>query len=188
MANPKVLKREQESPSPDAVLLFLKHAALEPSWKAADLAETLGIDNATAKQIAQELVLVGFAEPVPKKRETWRNTVSGNTVSGARSPRLTRATATEMLTDLADRAEAFNLDNERPARIDRIRVFGGVNTKHDRIQDVDLGVQVEPKLGREVKDADIQAALKALRGRSPALKTHPLTGWPQRMGREVWAR
>ena len=33
--------------------------------------------------------------------------------------------------------------------------FGGVNTKHDRIQDIDLGVQFESKSGREAKDADV---------------------------------
>jgi hypothetical protein len=175
-------------PSPETVLLFLKHAALEPGWTPTDVAETLGVDAATAKQIVDELTLVGYAEPASGKREEWRNTVSGNTVSGAKPPRLTQATATELLTDLADRVEAFNHDDERPVRIDRIRAFGGVNTKHERVQDVDLGVQLEPKLGRAVTDTDIEAALKAVRGRSPSLKTHALTGWPQRMGRVVWER
>lgn len=173
-------------PSSEAVLLFLKHAALESAWTAQDVANTLGIDLATATQVAEELALVGYAEPVPRKRDLWRNTRTGNTVSGARSPRLTRKTAEELLTGLADLAEAFNLDNEQPLRIERLVDFGGINTKHDRIQDIDLGVQLEPKLGRETTQADVDAALRALRGRSPSLKTHSLRGWPSRMGRVVW--
>jgi hypothetical protein len=175
-------------PSPEAVLLYLKHAALEPDWTPAYAAEALGIDRATAKQLAGELALVGYTEPVAGKPGTWRNTAAGNLVSGAKPARLTRAKAEELLTDVADRAEAFNLDDARPVRLSKIVAFGGVNTKHDRIQDIDLGVQVEPKLGREPKKSDVQEALKALRARSPSLKTHPLQGWPPRMGSTVWQR
>jgi Mn-dependent DtxR family transcriptional regulator len=61
-------------PSPEAVLLFLKHAALDQEWTPSDIASPLGIDSATAKQIAEELALLGYAEAVPRKRDTWRNT------------------------------------------------------------------------------------------------------------------
>ncbi len=150
------------------------------------MANILGIDLATATQIAEELVLVGYAEPVPRKRNTWRNTPTGNTVSGVRPARLTRKTAEEILTDLADRPEALNLDNQRPLRIEKLVAFGGINANHDRIQDIDLGVQLEPKLRREATLADVKAALKALRGHSPSLKTHFLQGWPSGMGHVVW--
>jgi hypothetical protein len=42
--------------------------------------------------------------------------------------------------------------------------------KHDCIQDIDLIVKLEPKPKREVTEADRRAALKALKGKSPALK------------------
>ena len=40
----------------------------------------------------------------------------------------------------------------------------------------------------DLTDADVSAALKALCGRSPSLKTHSLEGWPPRMGRVIWRR
>jgi hypothetical protein len=62
VAKPNASKQEPERapemvarPSPETVLLFLKHAALEPGWTPTDVAETLGVDAATAKQIVDEL-------------------------------------------------------------------------------------------------------------------------------------
>ncbi len=67
---------------PDALLLFLKQAALEPSWDAGTLAKALGTTQAQAKEIASQMAMLGYAEPVPRKLGTWRNTESGNTVAG----------------------------------------------------------------------------------------------------------
>ena len=70
--------------SPQAVILFLKQAALEREWTARDAASALGIDAATAKQVAEELALMGYVEPVLRKAETWRNTDVGNKVGEVR--------------------------------------------------------------------------------------------------------
>ena len=80
-------------PSSQAILLFLKHATFEQEWTAQYVASALGIDQTTAKQIAAELVLIGYAEPIPKNGDTRRYAPSGNFVAGVRSPRLTRKTA-----------------------------------------------------------------------------------------------
>ena len=77
-------------PSPEAVLLFLKHAALDQEWTPSDIASTLGIDGATVRQIAEQLALLGYAEAVPRKRDTWRNTTTGNVVAHVKPPRMTR--------------------------------------------------------------------------------------------------
>jgi hypothetical protein len=175
-------------PSPAAVMLFLKHAALEKEWTSADLAVALGIDRSIAKQIAEELTLLGYAELVPRKSDVLRNTLAGNTVAHAKPPRLTRAKADELLTDLTDRAAAFNLQREGTLRVASIVAFGGVNSKHEKIQDVDLGVQFEPKLGHQITDANTKDVMNILRGRSPSLKLHSLQGWPAQMGRVVWEK
>jgi hypothetical protein len=156
--------------SPQAVMLFLKQAAMEREWTPRNIASALGIDVATAKQVATELALVGYTEPVPRKPETWRNSEVGNKVAGVRPPRLTRAKAEELLTDIGDRAAEINLKDEYPVRIIKIGAFGGIMTKYDRIQDIDLIVKLEPKSNREVTEADRRTALTALKGRSPALK------------------
>jgi hypothetical protein len=156
--------------SPQAVMLFLKQAGLEREWTARNITNALGIGATTAKQVAAELALMGYAEPVPRKPETWRNTDVGDKVAGVRPPRLTREKAEELLADIGDRAAEINLKDQYPVRIIKIGAFGGVMTKHDRIQDIDLIVKLEPKPKREVTEPDRRAALKALRGKSPVLK------------------
>ena len=147
------------------------------------------MNHETGKQIAAELSLVGYAEPVPGKRETYRNTPAGNKVAGARHPRLTRKTAEEILADVADRAEKLNLDRDRPVSVEKIVAFGGITTLHARIQDVELGVYLAQKLGRTATDADRRVVLKLLKGRSAALKLYPLEGWLlRRPGRVVWEK
>ena len=73
------------------------------------------------------------------------------------------------MTDVNDHAAEINLKDENPVRITKIGAVGGIMTKHDRIQDIDLIVQLEPKPKREVTEADRRAALKTLKGKSAAL-------------------
>jgi hypothetical protein len=173
--------------SPEAILFFLKQAALDPEWTAADIAGALAINPDTAKEVAAELTLMGYADPIPGKEDAWRNTEAGNKVAGVRTPRLTRKTADDLLADVADRAVGVNLEDRYSVCITKIVAFGGITTKHDRIQDIDIGVQLEPKLGRTATESDEEAILKALKGSSPSLKTHPLKGWLLNIpGRLVW--
>ena len=109
-------KPSPSKPSPQAVLLFLKHAALDREWGTEEIRKTLGVDVGTAKEIASQFQLMGYSEPVPRKSGAWRNTKAGNLVAGVRPPRLTNAKAEELLTDLADRAEAYNLKADAPVR------------------------------------------------------------------------
>jgi len=88
---------------------------------------------------------MGYWEPVPRKPELWRNTKAGRLVSGVRPPRLTRAKAEELLIDLTDRVEAYNLKADAPVRILKIVAFGGITGKNEKIQDIDLGVQIDPR-------------------------------------------
>jgi hypothetical protein len=116
----------------------------------------------------------------------WRNTKTGNLVAGVRPPRLTRAKAEELLTDLTDRAETYNLKADAPVRLVKIIAFGGINGKHEKIQDIDLGVQIEAKGEGPISKAEQDAAFKEIRGRSAALKLHLLDGLLNLPGRVVW--
>jgi len=180
-------KASPSKPSPQAVLLFLKHAALDREWGTTDISKTLGVDANTAKEIASQFQLMGYSEPVRRKPGVWRNTKTGNLVAGVRPPRLTRAKAEELLTDLADRADAYNLKTDAPLRIVKIVAFGAINGKHEKIQDIDLGVQIEPRGEGPISKADQEAAFKEIRGRSAALKLHPVEdGLAKMPGRVVW--
>ena len=174
-------------PSPQSVLLFLKQAALEKDWNAGYVASTLGVDRKTANEVTSQLVLTGYAEPVPRKRDSWRNTEAGNSVAGVRQARLTRKKAEEVLAGVADRASEINLSDKYPARIRKIVAFGAITTDHERLQDIDLGVQLEAKSDEPVPPAVVQAMIKAVKGGSAALKLHLMEQGLQAMpGRVVW--
>jgi hypothetical protein len=49
--------------SPEAMVVFLKQAALEDQWTTAYLANALGMDGQTAKQLAAEMALTGYVDP-----------------------------------------------------------------------------------------------------------------------------
>jgi len=157
--------------SPEAMQVFLKQAALEKSWTAGDIGKALGLDGATAKRVAEAMALVGYVESVRGKKDAWCNTESGNRLAGVRPPRLTRAKAEELLSVLEDRAAQFAM-GDSPIRIQQIVAFGSILTDHDPIQDIDVGIKLEPTEHSVRHHVDQVAALKALKGRSPALKIH----------------
>ena len=158
--------------SPDAMVIFLKQAALENHWTVGYLAKALGVNPQTAKQVATEMALAGYVEAVRGKTETWRNAAAGNKLAGVRPPRLTRAKAEELLTDLEDRTTRFTMGDSRPVRIQQVVAFGSILTDHDPIQDIDIGIQLDRAEHNVRHHKDHLAAMKALKGRSPALKFH----------------
>ena len=174
---------------PDAMLIFLKQAALEDSWTAAYLAKALGLDHATARRAGTMIAFAGYAELVRGKAETWRNTESGNKLAGVRPPRLKRSKAEEFLADLEDRTAEYAMKGSAEGvRLQSIVALGSILTEHDPIQDIDIVVKLEqPKNGQAVPQADQLAAMKLLKGRSAALKLHV---WNQAMekmpARVVW--
>jgi hypothetical protein len=158
--------------SPEAMHLFLKQAALEDQWTTGYLAKALGIDGQTAKQLASEMALTGYVEAARGKKEMWRNAETGNRLAGARPPRLTRAKAEALLTDLKDRAAQFNLKESSIVRVKRVIALGGILTEHDPIQDIDIGVELDPAPKGQAQHAQEHEVLTALKGRSAALKLH----------------
>lgn len=151
--------------------MFLKQSALERDWDTGTLAKALGTTPAHAKEVASQMAMIGYIDAVPRKRDTWRNTDTGNTVAGVRAPRLTRQKADELLTDLADRASAFNLKNDSPLRIHKILVFDPISGMHDRVQDLDVLIEWDaPPASREEE----HRAIQEIKGRSAALKIRTL--------------
>jgi hypothetical protein len=146
--------------------LYLKHRALDKEWDTSASRRTLRVDANTTKEIASELQLMGYSVSVLRRSGSWRNTASGNVISGVRPPRLSRAKAEELLTDLADRAEAYNL-KAATVHIVKIVAFRATNG-------IDLGVRVEPRGEGPVSKYDGDAAFRELRGRSITLNLHPL--------------
>jgi hypothetical protein len=88
---------------------------------------------------------------------------------------------------MIDRAEAINVDDPYAARIQKIVAFGGITTKHDGIQDIDLAVEFEPRSGNKIDAAAKTIVLRKLKERSSSLKMHVLDRWVLTLpGRVVW--
>jgi hypothetical protein len=165
------------STSAGAVLAFLKQAALEPSWDLKYVSRALGVNAVRAREAVAQLAAAGYIAPASRRHDHWRTTEVGDTVSGAKAPRLARATADAAVDELKRRIDAFNAAEGWPLRVSQAIAFGGYTTTHDRIQDVDVGVVLEPKAGRHVTPNDRRVALRQLRGKGRALKLHRLEGW-----------
>jgi hypothetical protein len=175
--------------SPDAMVIFLTQAALENHWTIGYLGKALGLNPSTAKQVAAEMALAGYVEPVRGKKGTWRNTATGNKLAGARPARLTRAKAEELLTDLEDRAAQLSMkDSPEGLRLQSVVALGSILTEHDPLQDVDIGVKLGPaKEGQLPSHADQHEVMKLLKGRSAVLKFHPWSdGFDHMPARMIW--
>jgi hypothetical protein len=157
--------------SPEAMQVFLKQAALETNWTTDYLGRALSLNAPTAKRVVEEMPLAGYVDAVRGKKDLWRNTASGNSLARVRPPRLTRAKAEELLTDLEDRAAQLAMENS-PVRLQQVVAFGSILTEHDPIQNVDVGIQLDPAKHQVTYHDDQLAALKPLKARSSALKLH----------------
>ena len=153
------------------------------------------------KQVIAAMSAQGYIEPAGKPN-TWRNTPQGDIVAGAKPPRLKRTSGDKALEELLDHVPAINSDDTFLYRVARAVVFGGYLTDHDHIQDIDIGVELQPKhkpeeqrrliekriaeaeKGQEhfksfldeqhVAEKDVLAKLKA---RSRAINLHRLEDW-----------
>ena len=98
---------------------------------------------------------------------------------------MTRAKAEDLLTDLEDRAAQLAM---KDSRILKVVAIGSVLTDHDPIQDIDIGVQLEPtQEGQSLSHTDELELMKTLKGRSPAVKLHRWNNSFERMpSRVIW--
>ena len=166
-------------PAP-ALLSFLKQASLEPSWTPQYLVKALSLNAADSKQVIATLSAFGYIESAGQQN-TWRNTEQGNKMSGAKRPRLKRASADQFLSELIDRSKQLHGDDRRLFRVMQVIVFGDYLTDHDPIQDVDVAVELQPKHNPEAE----RNVLASLKGRSRGINLHRLEAWMQKRSHKV---
>jgi hypothetical protein len=151
---------------------FGRQSGAQVNMVTKNLEKALGLDRQTTRQVASQMALAGYIEPVSRKKETRHNTEAGNTLADTRPPRLTRVKAEGLLADLEDRAAEFNMRDSHGARIQQVVAFGSMLTEHDPIQEIDIGVQLTPLPGGQARRAQEMEVMMFLKGRSPALKLH----------------
>ena len=124
-------------------------------WTPEFVAERLGSSEAEAQRVIDELLLAGYIELDESfsGRVHWVNTLEGNALAQATAAKpVTRATAEKNVTAFLDRVRQVNEDEYFLYRVTRVVVFGSYLTDQNKLNDVDLGVELEPKYS----DRDVQ--------------------------------
>lgn len=164
-----------------ALLSFLKETRAITSWTARDLAKSLKIPPAAAKQALAILEMQGYVKPSGSAE--WITTQAGEIVSGSKLPRYSRETVERSLESFADHLRRVNEDASAEYKIAYAVAFGDFLSGRARVQAADVGIHLEPRNpeAHDLKSAAEQnrqeAFLKQLRGRTPLVNLHPFAPW-----------
>ena len=166
---------------PAAALSYLKDSRGQPGWSAPDLAKSLNVSTAVARQVIPFVQAQGYIEASGDGK--WLTTMAGDTVSGSKPPRFTAEAVEAVLSALADRIKAANQDANARFRITKAVAFGDFVVGRSRVQAADVGAQLssrEPasaEAGSAVEKAAESEFLRQLKGKSPMLNIRPYEGW-----------
>jgi hypothetical protein len=164
-----------------ALFSFLKETRGMTSWTARDLAKSLIISPAAAKQALAILGMQGYVKPTGSAE--WITTPAGEIVSGSKLPRYTRETVERSLESFADHLQRVNEDASAEYKIADAVAFGDFLSGRARVQAADVGIRLEPSNpgAHDLKSAAEQnrqeTFLKQLRGRTPLVNLHPFAPW-----------
>jgi hypothetical protein len=175
------LPPNQPSVSAEAALSFLKDTKGVVSLSLGDLAGTLKINAGEAEKVAALFEAQGYVAREGKSE--WMTTAAGESVSGAKLPRLSRESVEAALVGLKDRIAQANNDRHVLYRIDAAVAFGDFLLKdRPKVQAADVGVRLvsrepsaEPRSATSAKQE--QAFLKELRGKMPMVTLRPYSAW-----------
>jgi DNA-binding transcriptional regulator YhcF (GntR family) len=170
-------------PLPAAALLnFLKETRGATNWTSRDLAKSLKISPAAAKRALPILEMQGYVKPSGSK-DQWMTTPHGETVSGSKFPRYSRATVERSLASFADHLKRINQDSSAEYKIADAVAFGDFLSGRARVQAADVGIRLQPRnaTGHHPHFASErsrqEAFLKQLRGKTPLLNLQPYAEW-----------
>jgi len=117
-----------------------------------------------------------------RERPYWENTMKGNTLAMASSARpVKRSTAERVIDQFLDRVATVNGGERFAYRVQRVTVFGSYLTQADRLNDVDLLVDLASRktIAKEQEALEESARARAVQGgRRFGTYFEELT-WPQ---------
>jgi hypothetical protein len=163
-------------------LSFLKEVKGAVTWTDRDLAKSLNVNMAEAKEVLAVMELQGYVESAGTTKK-WRTTEQGDLVSGAKSPRFTREGVEQGLSTIRDRIQAVNQDTNAPYRVSEAVAFGDFLSERPRLQAADIGIRLVPrKSGANQTEtarehAAEEAFLKELRGKTASLHIQRYEEW-----------
>ena len=126
------------------MLSFLKETRGATSWTPRDLAKTLHLKPADARQAIAILEMQGYVKPSGSKGE-WMTTPQGEIVSGSKLPRYSRDTVERSLDSFAEHLTRVNEDSTAPYKIADAVAFGDFLSGRARVQAPDIGIRLAPR-------------------------------------------
>jgi hypothetical protein len=171
----------QAAPPPAAALSFLKETRGSPGWRAQDVAKSLNVSVAVARQVIPFLQAQGYIEA--SGGGGWLTTASGDAVSGSRPPRFNVEAVEAALSALAGRIKAADQDASARFCVEKAVAFGDLLSGRARVQAADVGAQSSPRgpasgeAGTAVEKAAEREFLRGLKDRSPMLDIRPYEDW-----------
>jgi DNA-binding MarR family transcriptional regulator len=165
-----------------ALFSFLKDTRGITNWHGHDLAKTLKLSPAEAKQALAILEMQGYIKPAESKANVF-TTPAGESVSGSKFPKYSRETVERSLASFADHLKRVNQDPSAEYKIADAVTFGDFLSGGARVQAADIGIRLEPRnpeahhphwAGERERQ---EAFLKQLRGKTPLLNLQPYSDW-----------
>ena len=144
------------------------HRTRDAYWTCETVANRLKLSDARAQALVSELLRLGYIET----SDIWEGkhyhiTLAGSTFALASAARpLTRQTAERKLDEFLDRVRAVNAGTTFAFRVRRALVFGSYLTDQERIDDIDIAIELaprenDPEKRKAANEARIRAAHKA---------------------------
>lgn len=126
---------------------LLRHTAGDP-WPPEMVSDRLGTSMEEAERVIKALAKDGYIEPdqMYSERQYWKNTLKGNALSLASAGRpVRRSTAERKVREFLDRVRCVNEDDYFLCRVTKVVVFGSYLRNSQTLNDVDLGVELQPR-------------------------------------------
>lgn len=126
-------------------------------WSGVDLAERLGVAGSTGQQIATKLLEEGYCEiGMQHQGVSYFNlTMKGAALSLASAAKpIKRATADRLVSQVIQAANDVNSNPNYFYRVTKLLAFGSYLSDSQTLGDVDLAVELTPRVGGKTCDSD----------------------------------
>src|SRR6266516_5848085 len=125
------------------VRAFLR-AISESEWSVEYAAARLRVSRRRAANVIKELIELGYVKDATTKRERrYKRSLAGSTLAQAYAAKpLQRATAERKLSDFLGRVRRINEDDYYLYRVKKVLIFGSYLTAAERINDIDVAVDL----------------------------------------------
>jgi hypothetical protein len=163
-----------------AVFSFLKDTRGILNWTVRDMAETLRISAAGAREVIPYLSMQGYVRGHGSEFET---TTAGEAVSGSAPPHFLPKSVEDALAALTERIKQSNRDSHSAFLVKKAVAFGDFLLGGARVQAADVGVLLAPRghadnsggpVGQRARENEF---LKKLRGRVTQFRLVAYAEW-----------